>query len=113
MIGTFPGWGYAAKQTDTTKRFFAETLAWTGKEQHVRTSDDRLIARLHVAADSIYLWIVNSTRETLSSELCMSEQWGNVKEVEKIRGRNMRWTSDGTLAVNMPPRDVFIAKLIR
>ena len=38
------------RTTAKTRAFFADLLRWAGKEQHVTSSDERIIARLHVAA---------------------------------------------------------------
>jgi beta-galactosidase len=48
LIGTSPGYGTYEKEDDPdTRAFFNSFLDWAGKQQHVTSSDWRLVARMH------------------------------------------------------------------
>jgi hypothetical protein len=51
-------------------------LAWTGVVQHVRSSDPRIVARLHAGEGGTYLWVANPERRALPVTLTLGEAWG-------------------------------------
>ena len=111
LIGTFPGYGYALRQDDGTKRFFSQLPPWAGVRQIVTSSDSRVIARLHVGLGEAFLWIVNSTREEVSATLTIAEPWRSPQGATPVRGTEAIVLDNGSISVTVPPRDVLIAKL--
>ncbi|HKE26290.1 MAG TPA: hypothetical protein VKB88_28235, partial [Bryobacteraceae bacterium] len=64
LIGSFPGGGYFHTHAPATREFFAGLLAWAGIQQHLRSSDPEVKARLWRGANGTYLWVLNPTRTT-------------------------------------------------
>ena len=63
LIGANPSINYNRAHDEATKKFYAGLLRFAGKVPDVAVSDDRVIARLHQAADRKYLWLINPTNE--------------------------------------------------
>jgi beta-galactosidase len=108
LIGTFPGYAYNRTQDKETKQFFANLLKWSGKTQHIRSSDSRIIARLQTNGDSIFLWIVNSAREDIQTELTLAPKWGDFENYKVLVGNNASVNYNGTLRVNVPAREALV-----
>ena len=80
LVGTSPGYGYyEAKDDPGTRAFFGKLLSWAGKDQHVRCSDHRLVARIHRGKGYHVLWIVNSTHDEIAADLTLSGRWANTR----------------------------------
>jgi beta-galactosidase len=112
LIGTFPGYGYAKSQDEDTKQFFAELLSWTGKVQHVTSSDWRIIARLHTGQDATFLWVVNSAREDVQADLTLSELWGAFRDIKPYWGEKQNLHDGRGISVSIPARDALVMKLV-
>ncbi|MBD3267245.1 beta-galactosidase [bacterium] len=111
LIGTFPGYAYNQTQDQETKQFFADLLKWAGKTQHIRSSDSRVIARLQTNGDSTFLWIVNSERENIQTELTLAPKWGDFENYKVLVGKNASVNYEKTLRVNVPARDALLLEL--
>jgi beta-galactosidase len=112
LIGTFPGYGYTHSQDEETKRFFAEILPWAGNTQNLKSSDPRIIARLH-AGDSgaTYLWVVNSYREDIPTDLTFSEAWGPFSQGQVFLGETHPTIDGRRIKVTVPARDGLVMEL--
>ena len=74
LVGTHPGIGYFRTSGEANRGYFAEVFAWTGKEQHVRLSNDAMQARLHEGDGGRVLWVLNPTREAQRSTVRLGSQ---------------------------------------
>ena len=79
-------------------------LAWTGVNQRVTLSDNRLQARLHEANGRKVLWLVNSLRETVSVSVTIDGQQAQF-------GKAYWGKASGNGAVSVPPRDLVIVEV--
>ncbi len=105
LVGTFPGYGYYGSQDEKTKQFFAGLLQWAGKSQHITVSDPRIIARLHTNGEARFIWVINSTRQDIRTELTVARQWGLFKDCRVLTG-NARIEIEGrTLSIQAPARE--------
>ena len=111
LIGTFPGYAYYSKHDDQTKSFFRNVLAWAGIKQNVKVSDNKLIARLHVNKNNVFLWITNATRETISAEIMVSEKLGKFTGCKSASGES-KSVYDNSFSVTIPERNVGVYKMI-
>jgi len=113
LIGTFPGYGYARRQNNDMNRFFAGIPAWAAVEANVRSTDNRVIARLQKSNAAIYLWLVNSLREPIKIRVTLSDNWGPYQHAAPIRGHGQKADLQGsrTIATVIPARDVVIISL--
>ncbi len=112
LIGTFPGYGYNRSQDSDTKRFFANLLKWADKDQHVTSSDSRIIARLHTDASSRFLWIVNSDRQDISTKLELSDRWGSYEKCRLVAGGAEPTVRNRVISVGVPARTVLVLELL-
>ncbi len=122
LIGTLVGYGHAthAKQTRGAEggtvdpggngAFFRDLIAWAEITPHVRVSDPRLIARLHVGDGGTYLWVANPMRRDRLARVTLAEGWGPFSEAQVLWGGE--GTLDGqTLTLMAPARDVTVLAL--
>jgi beta-galactosidase len=112
LVGSFPGYGYNRSQDSDTKRFFANLLKWAGKDQHVTSTDSRIIARLHTDGSSRYLWIVNSDREDISTKLRLSARWGSYEKCRVITGQAEPTVRNRVITTDVPARTVLVLELL-
>jgi beta-galactosidase len=110
LLGTMAGAGYAAHPADRSPAFFAETLAWAGKVQHVVCSEPRVKARLHAGEGGVYLWVANPTRQPLPVRLTLSEDWGPYSSCESLWGSEAE-VSARTVILDAAARDVAVLAL--
>jgi beta-galactosidase len=80
LLGTMAGYGYEAHVHKTDEKgasgFWRWLLAWARVAQHVRSSDPRVVARLHAGDGGTYLWVANPERLVLPVTLTLGEAWG-------------------------------------
>jgi beta-galactosidase len=111
LIGTFPGYGYANIQDANMNRFFSDLIRWAGKTQHVTCSESGIIARIHRSENATYLWVVNSNRKPITTEITTSCHWETYNNLEVIRGPKAGLRDNGRIDATIPARDVLIVKL--
>lgn len=110
LVGTMCGAGYAAHPEDRSPAFFADALAFAGRQPHVRCSEPRVTARLHDGDGGTYLWVANPTREPLHARLELSEAWGPFASGRVLRGPEV--AVDGrSVSLAAPARDVAVIGL--
>jgi beta-galactosidase len=109
LVGTNPSAGYHRKGGADNLRYFAEILAWSGKQRHVQLSNPALFARVHQGADGAFLWLVNTSRDAHTTDVHLGSSFG------AIRPRASVWPErrDMADATSYPvaPRDVLILEL--
>jgi beta-galactosidase len=120
LIGTMLGAGHAAhgdSKHGTSgivpslgQAFFASVLDFGGITQHVTCSDGRVKARLHAGDGGIYLWVANSTRQTVPVRVEVGEQWGSFASVRTLWGADACY-EDGGFTLTAPARDVTVLAL--
>ena len=86
LVGTMAGAGYAAHPGDRSAAFFAECLAFAGKQPHVRCSEPHVKARLHGGSGGTYLWVANPARRPLPVRLELDEAWGPFSSARSLWG---------------------------
>ncbi len=111
LIGTFPGYAYNRTQDKETKQFFAKLLKWAGKTQHIRSSDLRIVARLQTNGDSTFMWIVNSARDDIQTELTPAPKWGEFENYKVLVGDKASVTHEESFTVNVPAREALVLQL--
>jgi beta-galactosidase len=118
LVGSMVGYGFGAHSAETApgayapaeSRFFSDILTWAGIEQHVRSSDRRVKARIHSGAGGIYLWVANPTRQPLPVRLELAPRWGPVRKVESLWGGEARGEGQ-VVEVTVPARDVVVMRI--
>jgi beta-galactosidase len=111
LIGTFPGYGYSNKQDGDMNRFFTDLLPWAGRTAHLSSSDNRVIARLHKSSKATYLWLVNSVRRAIETEITLSSAWGPFRNCQPVRGDKTSISAGRRIKVTVSDRDVLVLKL--
>jgi beta-galactosidase len=92
------------------RHYFADVFSWTGKEQHVRLSNDAIQARLHQNGSSRVLWVVNSTREPQRAKVSLAPGYGVLKFAKALwAGESARATGN---ELTVPPRDAVVIRLV-
>lgn len=107
LIGTMCGTGYGRHPGNRRAEFFAEILSFTGRQQMITVSDNRIKARLHRGKGGSYLWVANPTREDLSVEVEIMTQESALRPVKSLWGP-MAEPIQGKLKLDLPARDVSI-----
>ena len=110
LIGTMAGAGYCAHPDDRSSTFFADALRFGGKQQHVRSSDPRVKARLHDGEGGTYLWVANPLRRKLPVRLELSEKWGPFSSGRSLWGAEAS-VREHTVELEARGRDVAIVAL--
>jgi beta-galactosidase len=110
LIGTMPGYGYAAHPGIQSSAFFANLLKFAEKQQHVKCSDTRVKARLYDGAGGTYLWVANPTRETISVQLELGEAWGPFSSSHSLWGNEAK-VFGHAITLTAGARDVAVIKL--
>ncbi len=110
LIGTMPGAGYTVHPGNESAVFFADLMRFAGKEQHVRSSDPRVKARLHSGPGGTYLWVANPTREPVPVRLELGEAWEQFSSSHSLWGAEA--TVDGRIVtLTAGARDVAVIAL--
>jgi beta-galactosidase len=110
LIGTMCGYGYGKHSAERAADVFAGALALSGKEQHVRSSETRVKARIHSGAGGTYLWVANPVRKPLPVRLDLSAAWGPFRKARTLWGAEAR--VDGrAIALTAGARDVVVVAL--
>ncbi len=114
LIGTSPGYGYynygKAAEDISTRAFFSGLLSWAGIPQHVKSGDPRIAARIHEGDGYHVLWIINSDLEDITTELELSDRWGNYKKAGIVENHGSITHDGKKLKVSLPAKDVAIIK---
>ena len=110
LIGSMVGAGHATHAPNGSERFFADLLAFAGKEQHVRCSDPLVKARLHTGAGGTFVWVANPTRQPRPVRLVLGELAGVYSAVRSLWGAEAE-VSGHTITLVTPARDVTILRL--
>jgi beta-galactosidase len=110
LVGTMCGAGYAAHVNDEPASFFSGALAYGDVQQHVRSSDRRITARLHDGSGGTYLWVANPAAQTVPVRLALSEAWG------PYVGGDAHWGEIGAVegrlvSLSVPGRNVTVLRL--
>ena len=92
-------------------RFFRDLLLWAGKKPHVTCSDNRVIARLQTSDSAAYLWLVNSQRHSITTEVTVSDNWGPYRKCDSLRGEDVDFQSGRHVSAVVPARDVTVVRL--
>ena len=106
LVGTHPGAGYFRESGGDNLRYFADVLAWTGKTQQLKSTNNDMQLRLHQGETGRYLWVINSTRSEQSAEISLAS--GGVEFGEIL------WGDAGAVSGNrikVGPRDALIVAL--
>lgn len=112
LIGSFPGYGYYSSQDSETKKFFADLLNWAGKIQLVTSSNPRIVARLHTSDQSSFLWVVNSARKNVLTELRITPHRGPFKSGRICTGDTSAEVNGRTVKTNVPARQAVLIELM-
>jgi beta-galactosidase len=112
LIGTSPGYGYETSERADVCPFFAELLAWAGKDLHIRTSDARVTARLHDGDGGRYLWVTNPSQDAINATLTLSSAWEPFRKTDVLWGTTNPTVTEGVIEVEVPARDAVIARLV-
>ncbi len=110
LVGTMPGFGYAANPVAAARVWFAEALRFAGRAQHVSTGRSAVTARLHEGPAGLCLWVINPERRPVFADLAFGEKWGPFgggevlwgglpQEGVQVRGRRVALTVDARDAV--------------
>jgi beta-galactosidase len=105
LVGTFLGAAYFRNPEDAARDWFAGLAG----PPRTRSSNRRLIARLHQGEGGTYLWVLNPTREPQSGVVSLAEPYGSGRLVwgeaaPKVEGR--------AVEVRVGERDAVILRLL-
>jgi beta-galactosidase len=104
------GYGYARHPGGRSPQLFADALAFAGKEQHVRSSEPRVKARLHAGDGGTYLWVANPVRKPLPVRLELGAAWGPYRRAASLWGADAK--VDGrVVTLTAAARDVSVISL--
>jgi len=110
LIGTMPGWGYAAHGDGGA--FWADALSFAGKAPHVMCSDSRVKARIQDGAGGAFLWVANPVRRDVPVRLKLSDAYGPFSAVRSLWGADAAVVVDGhTMVLTAGARDVCVIAL--
>ncbi len=110
LVGTMCGYGYGRHPGGRSPQVFADALAYAGKEQHARSSEPRVKARLHAGAGGTYLWVANPARKPLPVQIELATAWGPFKKARRLWGAEAK--VDGrTVMLTAGARDVAVIAL--
>jgi beta-galactosidase len=109
LIGTFPAGSYYRNHAAGTREFFAGLLSWAGINQHVRSSDSEVKARLHRGAAETYVWVVNPTRTSKSVRITLPSTFQ--KAVDLWQESSRPAVSGNTLTVAIEDRNAAVIRL--
>lgn len=108
LIGTNPSVGYFKSSTHDNARMFAQVLDWAGKDQHITPNNPQIQARLHADGDTLYAWLVNTSRKPQSGVVKIAQGYG------ARSGGTLSWGGEGAAIEGMrytiPPRDVLVVR---
>ena len=108
LIGTHPSVSYYRTTPDAGRRFFARLFDWTGKRQHVATTNPKIQARLHTGT-APFIWIVNPTRTWQTGKIVV-EGAGDGWSVQQVHwGADTGHIDGDSIAVG--PRDALVARI--
>lgn len=110
LLGTMVGAGYAAHAQEGMSPFFTGLLDFSGKEQHILSSDPQVKARLHSGAGGTYLWIANPTRQDRPVRLTVNDAWKSFTDGETLWGAAVA-VAGHIITLTAPARDVTVVKL--
>ena len=110
LIGTMPGFGYAAHPENRLPAFFADLLRFAGKQQYMKCSEPRVKARLYDGAGGTYLWVANPTRQPLPVHLELREAWGPFSSSRSLWGTKAT-VAGRTITLTAEARDVAVIAL--
>lgn len=111
LIGTMPGAGYSEHPSVSSAGFFNRLMSFAGKQQHVKSSDFRIKARLHEGRGGTYLWVANPNRKTIPVRLELSEAFGKFSSCHSLWGAEAE-VSGSTITIEAKARDVSVIKLL-
>ena len=94
------------------KRFFADLLKWAGRTQRVTSSDPRIVARLHTGEGSRVMYVVNTERQDINTELNVSPSWGSVTQCRILFGDNRPTVKGGIITATILARDGLVIELL-
>lgn len=107
LVGSNPSIAYFRTSAEAGRDYFRQVFAWIGKDQHVRLSNRALQARVHRGGSGEYLWVVNPTQETQTSEVLMAGR--------AFCAGQAHWANEGAgvegQSLTVPARDVYIARV--
>ncbi|MDF2958661.1 MAG: putative beta-galactosidase [Paenibacillus sp.] len=112
LIGTFPSIGYYHTHRAANLAFFSHVTGWAGITPHVRLSSAGLQARISRNSDgALFLWIINPGRDSSSTEIELSEQFGTWKAGRVFWGEASFVQEGAVLSVSVPGRDALVMGL--
>lgn len=114
LIGTFPGYAYQKSYDRQLRQFFADCLAWAGREAHVTTSDERIIARIQTNGDRSlkFLWVINSARTDVPVKMTLAKSYQPVKRCLPVWGGGASLKEGAVIQARIPARDALVLKLV-
>jgi beta-galactosidase len=104
------GYGYAKHPGDRSPELFGDALAFAGKEQHARSSEPRVKARLHAGDGGTYLWVANPARKALPVRIELGKAWGPFKKARSLWGA-AAGVEGRTVSLTAGARDVAVIAL--
>jgi beta-galactosidase len=110
LIGTMPGRGYTVHSGEGCAEFFRTIFALCGRDQFVKTSDDRIRARIHDGDGGTYLWIANPKRFDIPVLVTVSDRW-HVRSIRTLWGAEAE-KKGNVLSLVAPRRDVTVVQLM-
>jgi beta-galactosidase len=109
LVGTNPSVAYFNESGEDNRRFYADLFAWTGKKQHVRSSNPVLQARIHQGETGTFVWLVNPTRQAQKTELTLASDFGPGKPTAVFWPVQQSLPAGGS--VEVPARDALIFRI--
>jgi beta-galactosidase len=119
LIGTFPGYGHFHHPSAHSRGFFADLAAWANIEPNVRivkpaTDAPRtLVARIHVAPDRAFLWLVNHARDSSVAQVELGRAFGSFVNGRALWGDDAPTVHGRSVVVEVGPRDAVVIELTR
>ena len=110
LVGSMVGSGHDAHPENGCASFFADVLAYAGKEQHVKVSDKRVKARLHDGDGGTYLWVANASRQDIPVTVTLGTAWQKFNATQSLAGASAS-IDGGVVTLVAPARDVTVIRL--
>ncbi|MCB0083802.1 MAG: beta-galactosidase trimerization domain-containing protein, partial [Caldilineaceae bacterium] len=110
LIGTMVGAGYGSHPQEGASSLFANLLDFAGKQNHIRSSDPLVKARLHSGDGGMYLWVANPTRQDRPVRLTLADNYSPHTVSETLWGAAVTVHGD-QITLLAPARDVTVVRL--
>jgi len=109
LVGTHPSVAYYRTSSPANRFYFAKAFEWLGNSRHATIDNSAVQARLHKGEGTLFLWLVNPTREAQTVTFSLASNYGAVASKASLWPETKPLNGDRTVTV--PARDALILEL--